>query len=301
MGMDASTVGEPKPEGWGGTWTERKLDAFEKYVKAYLTIMNKNPYWKTIYYDGFAGSGERRPKVNQELMSQLAIVESEESVYQGAAERLLRLPDKSRFHWYYFIDKDAEASAALEKKLGFVDPVLKKKLVFRNGDSNEQLLILAKMMHRNQAYASLVFLDPFGMQVRWESIEALRDTHTDIWILIPTGVIVNRLLDRKGELKSAGLLCEFFGMDEEAVRRAFYATTTAPTLFGEEAEIIQKVTDPINTIARLYIERLGSVWKFVTKQPLRLTNKTGSPIFHFVMASNSRVAVKIAQEIIEKT
>lgn len=23
---------------WGGKWTEEKLDAFEKYVKAYLTI-----------------------------------------------------------------------------------------------------------------------------------------------------------------------------------------------------------------------------------------------------------------------
>lgn len=25
---------------WGGQWTEEKLDAFEKYVNAYLTIMN---------------------------------------------------------------------------------------------------------------------------------------------------------------------------------------------------------------------------------------------------------------------
>ncbi|MDR1941710.1 MAG: hypothetical protein LBQ47_05230 [Endomicrobium sp.] len=27
---------------WGGQWTEQKLIAFEKYVNAYLTIMNKN-------------------------------------------------------------------------------------------------------------------------------------------------------------------------------------------------------------------------------------------------------------------
>ncbi|MBR6170942.1 MAG: hypothetical protein IKQ51_09640 [Bacteroidaceae bacterium] len=45
---------------WGGLWTEEKLDAFEKYVNAYLTIMNsyKEKYdWKLIYFDGFAGSG----------------------------------------------------------------------------------------------------------------------------------------------------------------------------------------------------------------------------------------------------
>jgi len=34
-----NNVKEPyKP--WGGSWTERKLQAFEAYVNAYLTIMN---------------------------------------------------------------------------------------------------------------------------------------------------------------------------------------------------------------------------------------------------------------------
>ena len=47
-----------EPSSWGGQWTEEKLDAFEKYVNAYLTIMNvyKERYrWKLIYFDGFAG------------------------------------------------------------------------------------------------------------------------------------------------------------------------------------------------------------------------------------------------------
>ena len=44
---------------WGGRWTEEKLKAFEKYVNAYLTIMNKHRdryQWKLIYFDGFAGN-----------------------------------------------------------------------------------------------------------------------------------------------------------------------------------------------------------------------------------------------------
>lgn len=296
-----SIVSEPKPEGWGGSWTEKKLVAFEKYVKAYLTIMAKNTYWKTIYFDGFAGSGERKKKEDLELMHQLAIVEAEEQVYQGAAERLLRLPEKWRFHWYYFIDKKKDASEALEKKLDFVDPELKEKLVFRSGDGNAQLLKLAKLMKEDKNYASLVFLDPFGMQVSWNVIAELKGSRTDIWILIPTGVIVNRLLDRKGELKSMALLCEFFGLPEEEIRRQFYGTASVTDLFGEPNEMVSKVIDPINKIARLYITQLGSVWKYVTAQPLRLNNSTGSPIFHFVMASNNKDAVRIAQEIIAKT
>lgn len=198
MAGGSSLVSEPKPEGWGGSWTERKLAAFEKYVKAYLTIMAKHNYWKTIYYDGFAGSGDRRPKEDHELMDQLSIVEEEEFVYRGAAERLLRLPDKWRFDWYYFIDRDEAASRTLQQRLTFVQDDLRERLVFRPGDSNEQLMKLAAKLKDDKSFASLVFLDPFGMQVRWESIAALEGTRTDIWILIPTGVIVNRLLDRKG-------------------------------------------------------------------------------------------------------
>ena len=49
-----------KKNTWGGKWTEEKLDAFEKYVKAYLTIMNnyRDVYgWRLLYFDGFAGCG----------------------------------------------------------------------------------------------------------------------------------------------------------------------------------------------------------------------------------------------------
>ena len=54
---------------WGGTWTEQKLDTFESYVRAYLTIMNNyrdKCKWKLIYFDGFAGSGTRSAEEKQE-------------------------------------------------------------------------------------------------------------------------------------------------------------------------------------------------------------------------------------------
>ncbi len=41
---------EPE-ESWGGSWTEQKLETFEKYVNAYLTIMNvyrDNYHWKLL-------------------------------------------------------------------------------------------------------------------------------------------------------------------------------------------------------------------------------------------------------------
>lgn len=56
---------EDSPRSWGGSWTEQKLDTFESYVRAYLTIMNAYRdkfHWKLIYFDGFAGSSTELPK-----------------------------------------------------------------------------------------------------------------------------------------------------------------------------------------------------------------------------------------------
>jgi hypothetical protein len=39
-GQEGTMACEPIRSSWGGTWTEEKLDALEKYVNAYLTIMN---------------------------------------------------------------------------------------------------------------------------------------------------------------------------------------------------------------------------------------------------------------------
>ncbi len=71
-------INEPSGE-WGGPWTEKKLEAFSKYVWSYLTIMKKYPHWKTIYFDGFAGSGTREQAINTDLMEQLKITDEEET------------------------------------------------------------------------------------------------------------------------------------------------------------------------------------------------------------------------------
>lgn len=107
-------AGEPTSS-WGGSWTEEKLDAFEKYVNAYLTIMNKyrDQYqWKLIYFDGFAGSGSRNEETLTEdnqvlmnLMEEHQISSEELTPYQGAAERVLNIKQRG-FDYYYFVDID---------------------------------------------------------------------------------------------------------------------------------------------------------------------------------------------------
>lgn len=292
-----------EPSGrWGGSWTEKKLDAFSKYVWSYLSIMKKNPNWKTIYFDGFAGCGSRTGDIhrNRPLFEELNISE-ESNVYQGSAERVLSLKDNLAFNYYYFIDTDKKALQTLQIRIEEkISESRNRKIIFRKDDVNNQLLELSTAMKRDEKkYAALIFLDPFGMQIEWESIASLEDTRTDIWILLPTGVIVNRLLDRNAKLEHIEKLTSFFGLAEQKIKEFFYRKETEQTLFGEE-ERIKKVTGPIEKIAELYVHQLKTIWKFVTGKPLVLLNRKNVPIYHLVFASNNKTAVKIASQIIQR-
>lgn len=117
----------------------KKLDAFAKYVWAYLKILKTQPQWKTIYFDGFAGSGERGKQTSdaEKLYQQLSLTEDEENVYKGAAERVLTLPDDLLFDYHYFVDARNESLSKLEAKLKILDNSKKTKLIFKEGDCNK--------------------------------------------------------------------------------------------------------------------------------------------------------------------
>jgi three-Cys-motif partner protein len=266
--------------------------------------MRNYPYWKTIYFDGFAGSGSRRADKKSDLYIQLKITEEEERVYEGSAERVSKLDEGYRFDYYYFIEKDDKAITELESRISNYSDGKKGKLIFKAGDCNSHLIKLSEALQQTKSnnstskkYAALIFLDPFGMQIDWSVIERLNGSKSDIWILVPTGVIVNRLLDKQAKLIHIDKLCSFFGLTEDEIRKEFYHIHTQETLFGEET-VIKKVEKPIEKIAKLYAKRLSGIWKHVTEVPLKLDNNKGVPIFHFVFASNNSNAAKIAKEII---
>jgi len=303
VNRDGFMASEPKM--WGGRWTEEKLCAFEKYVHAYLTIMNNNRDkfgWKLLYFDGFAGSGSRGGEGSQEkspLMEDLFdahyISQEELDTYKGSAERVLNI-DLRGFDYYYFIDKDKKATARLDALLS---PYKESHVIeCRADDANNQLRLLSDGLRRNKKLKSLVLLDPFGMQVEWSSIEMLKGSSTDLFILIPSGVIINRLLYRNGASPHYGKLSSFFGLSEAEIKERFYEHRTTQTLFGD-TEIVEKVKNPIQKIYDLYRERLGTIFRYVTEDPLVLYNNHNLPIFHFACASNNETAVKIAGEIIK--
>lgn len=294
---------------WGVSWTEQQLDCFESYVKSYLTIMNlyRDKFQLSLlYFDGFAGYGSRseeeksqEQKYACETLGEEMVEGRELDVYQGAAERVLRLDESMRgFDFYYFIDKSEGNLARLEMKLASCPT--KGLRQFRVGDANEQVLQLGEALKRDTRLKSLCLLDPFCMSINWSTIEAISSKSIDLWILLPTGMIVKHLLNKNGELMHIDKLQTFFGMDKENLRQWFSECNHENDLSGEKQEWYEKSDNPIRCLAELYIERLGVLFPFATSEPLVMKNKNNVPIYHLVCASFNPTAVKIAQQIVKR-
>jgi three-Cys-motif partner protein len=149
-----------------------------------------------------------------------------------------------------------------------------------------------------------LFLDPYGMDVSWKTIEAIANTRAiDLWYLFPLGVGVNRLLKNDGKITPGRLkkLNSIFGttnwIDE------FYKTKTVSHLFGED-EITRKIVDN-DYISKYIVKRLKTVFTGVAENPLKLFNVKRNPIYLlcFACGGNERavqLALRIANNILER-
>ncbi|HBY02243.1 MAG TPA: hypothetical protein DEG92_06890, partial [Rikenellaceae bacterium] len=188
---------------------------------------------------------------------QLMITEAEEKVYKGSAERVLNLPKNAFFDFYYFADKDSGSLSKLEERLSVYQEQSENDLQFCEGDCNLHILELSKTLKRESSYFALLILDPFDMHIKWESIAALKNTRTDIWILVPTVVIVNILLDKSGELRNFHKLQPFFGMTEKEIR-SYFSDEEKDAVQLDEKDTIKKIDAQIEKISGLYVDRLKS-------------------------------------------
>lgn len=271
---------------FGGDWTEQKIEMVVLYTKAYLTIMNKYPQFKTIYFDGFAGSGD----INREE-------ENEIDTIKGAAIRILEIDNPKTFDLYYFVELEETNKDDLEKVINDKFPTRKKAVVCE--DCNVKLTSMADFLVKNKNHRVLAFIDPYGMSVNWSTIEKLKNLGIDMWILVPTGIGVNRMLKVDGKISDAWLekLEKFLGISRDEIKKKFYKEQTVNTLFGQET-IIEKEKNTIVKIGKLYRERLNGIFKFVSESYV-MKNSTNSIMYHFMMATNNPTALKIANDIIK--
>jgi three-Cys-motif partner protein len=216
-------------------WSEVKLDIVRKYAAAYSLILTrqKDPRFEHAYIDAFSGSGLQRAKRTGEFVL-------------GSPLKALEVDPP--FRHYYFIELDRQKAGALRGRIGARDDVS----IFED-DCNAVLLekVFPQVQYK-QYKRALCLLDPYGLDLKWEVIEAAGAMKSmEIFLSFPVMDMNRNVLWRIPENAAApqiARMTSFWG--DDSWREAAYDRTS--NLFGMEFK-----TDN-QTVAKAFRDRLKS-------------------------------------------
>ena len=289
-----------------GPWAKDKLDRLGKYLHAYTTIMKDRSWCQGYHYiDAFAGPGEhkiRQRKSDNHHDAQQALLDV--SSYGGEQEEQRRflagsprvaLDIKHPFTHYVFVERSPDRVADLEKlKAAYGSS---RSIFIRKDDCTKYLKdrVAANPKIDWKKHRALVFLDPFGMQVGWETFETLAATNAiELFINFPVGMAIQRLLRRQPD--------RFTDAERQRLDRYFGSSDWFPalykprkTLFGDDEQ--EKIDDSGKALVKWYRDRLRTLFPHVSEAAL-IRNTKGGHLYYLMLASHKAAAVKIASEIL---
>jgi three-Cys-motif partner protein len=284
MSMASSSIEQGHT--FGGVWTELKLSAVSYYF-GFFTKVLKEQSFKLWYIDAFAGSGSR---VEQVVTGGLFDGRPAEVEQQELAGSVLKALD---------IDPPFERLVFIEGHLGRFRELnairtanSDRNIECRHGEANEQLRQIFKSPPWSGQRGSkgklraVVFLDPYGMNVEWKTLELLAETQSvDVWYLFPINAVTRQLaIDlNKVDAHKQRSLDGIFGTTEW--RSELYA----PSLNGDLFDMLATRADRdvgVPEIERYARKRLGTIFRYVS-EPLPLLANSRGHLFSLFCLSNS--------------
>ncbi len=226
---------------FGSLHTQIKLEALGKYLHAYTKVLKTLPF--TLHYlDAFAGTGTCEIKVGDKRLT----------IPGSAAIAIECTPP---FHKLVFIEKSRRKVKALQR---LKDADSTRDVTVIPDDANKALpACLAKLNFRSDR--AIVFLDPFGMQVEWETLRRIASTKfTDLLYLFPLSGLYRQATRSAAKIHPAkeAALRRIFGTMEW--RTAFYEPAPQQDFFDQVSDVrtksvpgmldwVKKRLGPVNT------------------------------------------------------
>lgn len=163
---------------FGSEHTSRKLGTIEKYLSAFTTALKKQSF-ELLYVDACAGSGASAPKSSA---AQGMLLDADVLTI-GSAVRAMSIDPA--FDRYVLNDVKRSNVRSLENIVSKEFPHLKDRVSVTQLDANAALVDLCEKVAWRRSRA-VVFLDPFGLQIKYDTLEALAETRAvDLWYLVP--------------------------------------------------------------------------------------------------------------------
>ena len=285
-----------------GPWAREKLACLGKYLQAYTTILRKQKFKGYFYIDAFAGPGSlkvRKQESDQTRQSLLdmaghATDDADEERYIAGSPRVA-LEIRHSFTDYVFVEKDDALIRELQAlKREHESPG--KRIHIRTGDCNDYLRGLLRRNHGQWGHwRGVVFLDPFGMQVPWNTISALGETKAiEVFINFPVGMAIQRLLKRHGDFtkRERSKLDRYFGTGEwfDLLYR------THGDLLGEH---VIKDANAGDTLVKWYCKRLKEAFGCVSSAR-EIQSQAGRPLYYLIFAGPNKTGAHIAEKVLKQ-
>src|SRR5215211_9280749 len=277
-----------------GPWAAEKLESLERGLDYWTTYLKNKPFWQKVYVDAFAGPGlsevRRRPKDDtpvapgmDDLFAGADPPGDSDPVEEGV--RYLRgsprvaLDLKNPFDRYVFIEKDASRLADLE---ALREEYRGRRIIeIVPGDANAVLLAMLRSGFSKRTHRAYIFLDPFGIQVPWSTIEALAATEAiEVMLNFPMGMAIRRMMPRSGDVPEGWSISldAFFGSPDW--RRHAYDEVT--DLAGRRTV---KFADSETRLLEWYRQRLRFAFGHVSRAQL-IRNTRGGRLYYMIWAAD---------------
>ncbi len=237
---------------FGSLHTDEKLGHLEEYLRTFTTALKKQPF-KRVFFDAFAGTGDIK---NTEDTPLLETVSEYSAFIRGSAQRALSLG--TAFDEYVFVEKRRAKAAELEK-LRTQYPDVADRIVIQNADANAALINFCTTTDWKRTRA-VVFLDPFGNQVSWSTLEVVAATKAiDLWYLFPAGLGVHRQISREGKVHQTHELSLDNLLGTKEWRTEFIRKERTADLFGDAEREVKQAT--AESITEFMASRMGTIFK----------------------------------------
>jgi three-Cys-motif partner protein len=283
-----------------GPWAKEKLDALEQYLSFYTTVLKRQGHWLrgTIFVDAFAGPGLSRVRTKEKADEPPGLFGPDPESDKAETEFLkgsprVALDIGNPFGVYVFVDRDAQR--IIELKALKVEYGSQRNILIKEGDANAALQAWLASGVDWASHRAVVFLDPFGMQVPWSTVEALAKTKAiEVIVNFPLGMAIQRLLTKSGDIPHGWQMSldTFFGSPDW--RGLTYEESA--DLFGPK---VQKVSESGVRLVEWYRSRLRTAFGHVST-PRLIKNTRGNPLYYLIWAGPNATGLRGAEHILSK-
>lgn len=199
-------------QAFGDEHTRRKLETVEKYLSAYTTALKLQEF-QLLYVDACAGSGSSIPRAalaerevrergQTDFIGGSETVADADQIIVGSALRALKVIPP--FDRYLLNDVKKSNVDALRAAVNSSFQHLADRIQITRFDANQMLLDLCQRTNWKRTRA-VVFLDPFGLQIKYSTLEALAATcAVDVWYLVPVFAMYRQIRHDGGVLEDGG-------------------------------------------------------------------------------------------------